>query len=78
MKTINKTNFISLLLIIFSSISSLLEAEEYKSHRSMIVTTIPMKYELAVKVIPVIRTFISQDGHIAHVKGVDQLVVSAR
>lgn len=41
------------------------------------VNTIPLNYELALKVIPVVRTFISKNGHIAHVKGSNQIVVAS-
>ncbi len=62
-------------LVIFSSINA---ASNYSSHRTMVVGTLPMQHELAIKVIPVVRTFITRSGHIAHVKGSNQIVIAAR
>ena len=59
-------------------ISSVSFAQNYNSHKSMTVNTLPMQYELAQKVIPVVRTFISSRGHFAHVKGSNQVVVVSK
>lgn len=54
-----------------------LMADSYQVHRIHKLETIPMKYELAKKVMPVIRTLISTHGHIAHLKGSDNLIIKA-
>lgn len=59
-------------------ISSTSFGQNYNSHKSMTVNTLPMQYELAPKVIPVVRTFISSRGHIAHVKGANQIVLVSK
>jgi len=61
--------------IVFFALTTNANASIYNTHKSLIVNTIPLNYELAVKVIPVVRTFISANGHIAHVKGSNQIVV---
>ncbi len=58
--------------------STILFSQNYNSHKSMVLNTLPMQYELALKVIPAVRTFISPSGHIAHVKGSNQIVVVAK
>lgn len=78
MKVLYKIICATLSLILSAAIALPAKAMEYKTHRSMVLTVIPMKHELALKVIPVVRTFISESGHIAHVKGTDQLVVAAK
>ena len=67
----------SIITVIFLSLSSALMADTYQVYQVHKVETIPLKYELARKVIPVIRTFLSKHGHIAHLKGADYLIVKA-
>lgn len=67
-----------IILISLFIMSSIGFAENYNSHKSMAVNTLQMQYELAKKVIPVVRTFISSKGHFAHVKGSNQVVVVSK
>lgn len=72
-------NTIKLLITIFViSISSLAVSKNYSNHKSLVLTTSPMEHELALKVIPIVRTYISSSGHIAHVEGSNQIVILAK
>lgn len=73
MKTSYKTILAATLLLLTSN----LMAENYKIYGSNNVETIPLKYELARKVIPIFRTLITLHGHIAYLQDSDYLIVKA-
>ncbi len=72
-----KILYITVLGIVLFSLTSAIKADDYKVYRIHKLETIPMKHELAKKVVPVIRTYISNHGHIAHLEGSDNLVIKA-
>jgi hypothetical protein len=51
-------------------------AENYNLARSIEVQIISMDDELARRVIPVVRTYVSAVGHIAHLAGSNQLILA--
>lgn len=63
-------------IIIIVASSSQLSAETYSTYRSAQVELIKIDYELAQKVKPIIRTFVSRQGHVATVKGSDYMILA--
>jgi len=63
-------------ILALSCITFNLRAESFSTYRSAKVELIKIDFELAQRVKPILRTFVSKQGHVATVKGSNYMILA--